>query len=264
MTRIIAVCNQKGGVGKTTTAVNLGAYLALFGKKVLLVDFDPQANASSSLGYKKGVDNRTIYHGILGQIEPHHLICGSTLLNYYFIPSDANLSGALIELVGAPERELFLRKFLAKFDNHYDYVLIDLPPSLSLLGLNGLLAAKEILIPVQTEYYSLEGLSQLLSTVEMIENNLGHNLKITGALITMHDRWGKLSQEVAQNLRKNFPYNVFETEIPRSVHLAEASSFGKPVALYAPYSTGAEAYYRLAEEVIFQEKDGLFFGQIQD
>lgn len=253
MTRVIAVCNQKGGVGKTTTAVNLGAYLALFGKKVLLVDFDPQANASSSLGYKKGVDGWTIYHGILGQAEPYHLIKGSPVFNYYFIPSDANLAGALVELVNLPEREFFLRKFLTKFGDYYDYILIDLPPSLSLLGLNGLLAAKEVLIPVQAEYYSLEGLSQLLSTIEMIRANLRHDLKITGALITMYDKWERLSQEVAENLRNNFPYHVFRTEIPCSLHLAEAPSFGKPIVLYAPHSAGAQAYYDVAEEVIQQE-----------
>jgi len=255
MTRIIAVYNQKGGVGKTATAVNLGAYLALFNKKVLLVDFDPQANASSSMGYKKNSADSTIYHGIFGQAEPNNVIKESPILNYHFIPSSADLTGALVELVNISGRELFLKNFLFKFNNYYDYILIDLPPSLSLLGLNGLLAAREILIPVQAEYYSLEGLSQLLSTIKMIQTNLRHELKIAGALITMYDRWEKLSQEVAENLRGNFPHFVFRTEIPRSFHLAEAPSFGKPIALYAPYSVGAQAYYNLTEEVIRQENE---------
>ncbi|MCL4406439.1 MAG: ParA family protein [Patescibacteria group bacterium] len=252
MARVIAVCNQKGGVGKTTTAVNLGSYLAAFGRKVLLVDFDPQANASSALGYL-APDGGTIYHGVLGAMEPRQLIRPTMILNCHFIPSANHLSGALVELVNLPEREYFLKKFIDKVKNDYDYILIDLPPTLSLLMLNGLLASGEVIIPVQAEYYSLEGLSQLLSTLELVRNNLDHDLKVAGALITMYDKWEHLSQEVAKNIRRNFPHYVFEVEIPRSVSLAEAPSFGKPILIYAPYSQGALAYRRLATEVMRQE-----------
>lgn len=251
--RILSVCNQKGGVGKTTTAVNLGAYVASFGRKVLLVDFDPQANASSAVGHITD-NNKNIYHGILGYAEPIDIIKSSQIENYFYIPSGPHLSGATVELVNADEREYFLKKFLDKTAGLYDYVIIDLPPSLSLLTINGLLASQEMIIPVQAEYYSLEGLVQLLETIEMIKTNMGHNLRIAGAVITMFDRWEQLSQEVAKNLRSNFPYPVFETEIPRSVHLAEAPSFNQPISIYAPHSAGAEAYHQLAVEVLKQEK----------
>lgn len=256
MARIIAVCNQKGGVGKTTTTVNLGAYLAIFGKRVLIIDFDPQANASSALGYVN--DNRgTIYHGIFGQVKPYDLIRGSRVENCHYIPSATHLAGAMVELVNLPEREFFLKRFLDQVSEYYNYVLIDLPPSVSLLTINGLLAASEIIIPVQAEYYSLEGLSQLLETIEMIKNNVNHDLRIAGAVVTMLDRWEQLSQEVVRNLRANFPHRVYNTEIPRSVHLAEAPSFNQPIAVYAPSSPGAVAYQKLAEEIIRDEQYGI-------
>jgi len=253
--RILSVCNQKGGVGKTTTAVNLSAYIATFGRKVLLVDFDPQANASSAMGQATGYD-KNIYHGILGYAEPSEIIKSSQIQGFFYIPSGAHLSGATVELVSVTGREFFLKNFLNKLAGKYDYVIIDLPPSLSILTINGLVASQEVLIPVQAEYYSLEGLSQLLETVEMIKENLGHNIRVSGAVITMFDRWEQLSQEVAKNLRANFPYPVFTTEIPRSVHLAEAPSFSQPISIYAPNSAGAEAYRELAAEILKQE--GLF------
>jgi len=253
--RILSVCNQKGGVGKTTTAVNLSAYIATFGRKVLLVDFDPQANASSAVGQATECD-KNIYHGILGYAEPSEIIKSSQIQGFFYIPSGAHLSGATVELVSVTGREFFLKNFLSKIAGKYDYVIIDLPPSLSILTINGLVASEEVLIPVQAEYYSLEGLSQLLETVEMIKENLGHNLRVSGAVITMFDRWEQLSQEVAKNLRANFPYPVFATEIPRSVHLAEAPSFSQPISIYAPNSAGAEAYRELAAEILKQE--GLF------
>ncbi len=251
--RILSVCNQKGGVGKTTTAVNLGAYIATMGRKVLLVDFDPQANASSAVGHIAG-NEQNIYHGILGYASPIDIIKSSRTENYFYIPAGPNLSGATVELVEAPGREYFLRRFLGQVAHFYDYVIVDLPPSLSLLTINGILASEEMIIPVQAEYYSLEGLSQLLETIEMIKINMGHNIRVAGAVITMFDRWEQLSQEVAKNLRTNFPYPVFETEIPRSVHLAEAPSFNQPISLYAPHSAGAGAYQQLAIEVLKQEK----------
>src|SRR3989344_4528354 len=258
MARVIAVCNQKGGVGKTTTAVNLSAYLALLGRRMLLVDFDPQANASSALGSNPLHTETSVYHGIFGAAEPHALLQSSPLANLHFIAAAPHLAGALVELVGLPQREYYLRNFLHHLRHEYDYILVDLPPSLSLLTVNGLAASDEALIPVQAEYYSLEGLGQLLETVNLIRKNLGHDLKIGGALITMFDKREKLSREVVKDLRRHFPHHVFQAEIPRSVALAEAPSFSKPVLLYRPDSPGALAYKRLADEVVEQEKGQSF------
>ncbi len=253
MARVIAICNAKGGVGKTTTAVNLGAYLAAMGRRVLLIDFDPQANASSALGSDPLRTGKSIYHGIINEASAENIIKPTMLFNFHFIPSAPHLAGILVEFVNLPEREYFLRKFLHSLRHQYDYIIIDLPPSLSLLTINGLIAADEVLIPVQAEYYSLEGIGQLLEIIGLIRNNLGHNLKINGALLTMYDKREHLSREVGKNLRAHFPHHVFETEIPRSVALAEAPSFSKPIILYRPDSNGAEAYRKLAEEIIFQE-----------
>lgn len=255
MARVIAVTNQKGGVGKTTTCVNLGGYLAAMGRRVLLIDFDPQANASSALGHKHSLSEPVIYHGVLGHSEPSELLKNAPILGYRYIPSNPHLTGLLVELVNAPEREYYLRKFINKIRHDYDYILVDLPPSLSLLTVNGLAAADEIMIPVQAEYYSLEGLGQLLQTVALVKNNMGHNLKVAGAIITMYDKRERLAREVAKELRRHFPHHVYEAEIPRSVSLAEAPSFAKPIILYAPRSSGALAYRRLAEEVITQEEN---------
>lgn len=256
MARVIAICNQKGGVGKTTTSINLGAYLAALGKKVLVIDFDPQANASSGLGISPRFLKESVYHALFGYVEGHKVIKQSSLVNLHIIPASPDLAGALVELVDHPEREFVLRRFVNSLRHNYHYILIDLPPSLSLLTINGLVAADEVLIPIQAEYYSLEGLGQLLETIEMINQNLETNIKIMGAVITMFNKRETLSRDVARDVRRHFPHHVFQIEIPRSISLAEAPSFAKPIILYDPSCTGAKAYELLAREVIALENGG--------
>ena len=251
MARVIAIFNHKGGVGKTTTAVNLSAYLGMLGYKTLLVDFDPQYNATMGVGVRH-VSHETIYHALLGGRKPEEVIKQTYLANLYIIPASADLSGALIELVTLPEREWYLKKFVDRIEHTYDYILIDLGPSLNLLTINGLLAASEVIIPIQCEFYSLEGVNQLVKTLELIKNNIGHDIKIGGALLTMYDKREKLSREVAREIRRRFPYSIYEVEIPKSVALAEAPQYQKPIMLYAPQSSGALAYERLAREIVTQ------------
>lgn len=253
MAKVISICNQKGGVGKTTTAVNLSAYLALAGRKVLLIDFDPQGNASSGLGFSPSLEQKSIYHGFLNYESFENLVKNTALYNHHLIPSNQHLAGALVELVDLPEREFYLRKFINRIRHNYDYIIIDLPPSLSLLTLNGLVASDEVLIPVQSEYYSLEGIGQLLEIIDLINNNLGQQLKIAGAVLTMYDKKRKLNREVADNVKKYFPHIVFEVKIPRCAALAESPSFGKSIVLYRPDSSGALAYEKLAKEIISLE-----------
>lgn len=257
MTRVISICNAKGGVGKTTTAMNVAAYLAALGKKTLLIDFDPQANAASGLGINPREITDSIYHGILGYATHTDLIKKIPVLDLHIIPANEHLAGALVELVNMPEREYYLRRFVNDIRPNYDYIIIDLPPSLSLLTINGLVASEEVLIPIQAEYYSLEGLGQLLETINLINGNFdlpGGTLKIAGGLITMYDKREKLSREIEREVRRHFPHYVYETMIPRAIALAEAPSFGKPVILYDPNSPGALAYERLAREIIYQEE----------
>lgn len=251
MARVISICNQKGGVGKTTTSMNLSAYLALLGKKTLLIDFDPQYNATVGVGALH-MPEETIYHSLLAGIAPERVIKTTYLSNLEIVPASSELAGALIELVTIPDREIQLRKFVDHVRSRYDFIIIDLGPSLNLLTINGLMAADEVLIPIQCEYYALEGLTQLLQTIDLVRENLGHPIKVGGALLTMYDKRERLSRDIAREVRRHFPYHVFDVEIPRSVGLAEAPRYKKPIMLYAPQSPGASAYERLAQEVIEQ------------
>ncbi len=257
MARVIAILNQKGGVGKTTTAMNLSAYLALSGKRTLLVDFDPQFNATVGMGVTHAPDE-TIYHLLFTEQELSQAVKQTSLFNLDMIPASADLAGALVEMIEVSEREWMLRRLIDRLRDKYDFIFIDLGPSLNLLTVNGLLAANEVIVPIQCEYYSLEGLGQLVQTITLIRENLSHPLKVTGALLTMFDKREKLSREVAREVRKRFPHHVFDVEIPRSVSLAEAPSYRKPIMLYDPQSTGAQAYERLAREVVrYAEEDSL-------
>ncbi len=254
MARVISVVNAKGGVGKSTTAVNLGAYLAALGKYVLLVDLDPQANATVGLGVDWRKLDKHLYHSLANFIEPDEVVRRTGLFGYDILPAAPALAGAGIELVNTERREWRLYELLRKIRTNYDYIIVDSPPSLGLLTLNGLVAAEEVIIPVQCEYYALEGLGQLLETINLIRDNLGRDLKIKGALLTMYDRRQKLSQDVAKEVRRNFPGYVFSAVIPRSVSLAEAPSFGKTILQYAPASSGSYAYRELAQEIINLDK----------
>ena len=250
MARIIAVCNQKGGVGKSNVATNLPVFLAALGKKTLLVDMDPQANATLSLGFTPRNLPLSIYHALMGQITPSAIIRKSPFFGYEIMPASPDLAGATVELVSLDTREFKLRQLLEKVQEPYDFIIIDSPPSLGLLTVNVLCASQEVLIPVQCEYLALEGLSQLLATINLVKEHLQYDLKITGALLTMYNRNNRLSREVAKEVRRGFPGYVFETVIPRQVALAEAPRFGKTILQYAPLSLAAQSYRELAQELI--------------
>lgn len=250
MARIINICNEKGGVGKTTTTVNLAAYLVAMGKYVLLVDLDPQANATGGLGVKIGDDHLNIYHSLVGDESPGSYLRKTSLFGYDLLPASSSLAGATVELASLDSREFRLKQTLNSIRTNYDYVLIDSPPSLGLLTINGLAAAEEVIIPVQCEYYALEGLGNLLKTIELVRESLNPQLKIAGALLTMYDKRNRLARAVVKEVQKNFPGRVFETLIPRSISLAEAPSFGKTILQFDPDSKAGRAYRQLAEEVI--------------
>ncbi len=254
MGKIISVVNQKGGVGKTTTAINLGAYLAAAGKQVLLVDVDPQANATSGLGIDHRKLEQGIYDALIGNVEINKVIKRTLENNYYLAPATLTLAGASVELITLDDREYRLMKVLESVRQDYDYIIIDGPPSLGLLTINSLVAADQILIPIQSEYYALEGLSQLLETIFLIQNNLKPSLGILGAVVTMYDRRNRLSELVKNELHQYFPNRVFNSVIPRSVRLAEAPSYGRTILQYDPKSSGARAYESLAKEIIALEK----------
>jgi chromosome partitioning protein len=253
MTITYSFVNQKGGVGKTTTVVNLGAYLAEAGKKVLLVDLDPQANATACLGVEKVLQGT--YDTLLGRITPTDCILHNSRLKISLLPSTPALAGARVELIELPEREHRMRKALEHLNHRFDYILIDCPPSLGLLTVNGLLAALQgIIIPIQCEYLALEGLSQLMHTLEHARKRLHPNLIIRGMLLTMFDRRTNLARDVVEEVKNHFPEKVFKSIIPRSVRLAEAPSHGLPISVFAPNSTGAIAYQALAEEILEVDK----------
>lgn len=255
MGKIISIVNQKGGVGKTTTAVNLGAYLSYLGKHVLLVDIDPQANATSGVG----IDHKNLEHGIyealIGDKEIFEVIKHTLHERFKVAPATISLAGAGIELVNMEDREFKLAKILNSVKNEYDYIIVDGPPSLGLLTVNSLVAADEVLIPIQSEYYALEGLGQLLNTIGLVQNNLKPELGIMGAVITMFDRRNRLSGLVMNELYQYFPNKVFRSIIPRSVRLAEAPSYGRTILQYDPKSRGGRAYEKLAREIIDNERN---------
>ncbi|MFA6424494.1 MAG: AAA family ATPase [Candidatus Magasanikbacteria bacterium] len=250
MSVIISVVNQKGGVGKTTTAVNLAAGLSEAGKFVLLVDLDPQGNATSGLGIKYRELQTGLYHALMGQSRIHDVVTNTSHPGLRVVPATPDLAGANVELVSVDGRERKLSDLLDEVKHAYDYVLIDCPPSLGILTLNGLVAADHILIPVQAEYYALEGLGQLLKTVELVKENIKPELSVLGAVVTMFDGRNKLSEEVMNDLYKFFPNNIFRSVIPRTVRLAEAPSFGKSIFHYEPKGKGAKAYERLSREIL--------------
>ncbi len=250
MARIIGLVNQKGGVGKSTSAINILSYLAAQGKYVLLVDIDPQANATSGIGVNVREVPLNLYHSLVGGLLPEEVIRQTGLFGYDVMPAAPDLAGATIELVSMDNREFRLYELLRRIRTNYDYILIDCPPSLGLLTVNGLVAADEVIIPVQCEYYALEGLGQLLKTIELVQDNLGSPIKIKGALLTMFDRRNRLSRQVRKEMERNFAGHVFETVIPRCVKLAEAPGFGQSIIQYNPHSKGGRAYKQLAQEII--------------
>ncbi len=255
MPKVIAVVNQKGGVGKTTTTINLAAHLAELGKFVLIVDMDPQGNATSGLGINRDQLSHGIYEALARQKRIHDVIYNTSHEGLRIAPATQHLAGASVELVDIERREFQLRDLISEISHGYDYVLIDCPPSLGLLTVNSLVAADELLIPVQAEYYALEGLGQLLQTIDLVKTHIHPELSVLGAVLTMFDKRTRLSTEVMNELYKFFPDNIFRSVIPRSVRLAEAPSFGKSILHYEPKGKGSKAYERLARELLDRQSN---------
>lgn len=250
MGRIIAIANQKGGVGKTTTAINLSAALAELNQKILVIDVDPQGNTTSGFGLDKNELDKTIYELMLGEYEIEDCIIKDVLDNLSILPSNVELAAAEIELIGIDEKEYILKKQVAKVREEYDFVIIDCPPSLNMLTVNAMTTADTVLVPIQCEYYALEGLSQLLHTVDLVKERLNPSLEMEGVVFTMYDARTNLSLQVVENVKNNLEQTIYKTIIPRNVRLAEAPSHGLPINIYDPKSAGAESYQLLAEEVI--------------
>ena len=253
MGRVIAVANQKGGVGKTTTAINLSACLAEKGQKVLAIDMDPQGNMTSGLGIDKDEVEKNIYDLMIGQVGVEEVLQKEAIENLDIIPTSIDLSAAEIELIGVDDKEFIIRNAIAPIKDNYDYIIIDCPPSLSMLTINAMTTADSVLVPIQCEYYALEGLSQLIHTIDLVKDRLNNDLEIEGVVFTMYDARTNLSLQVVENVKENLQQNIYKTIIPRNVRLAEAPSYGQPITLYDSRSTGAEAYRLLAEEVINRE-----------
>lgn len=249
MGRIIAIANQKGGVGKTTTSTNLSACLAEMNKKVLLIDIDPQGNATSGVGVDKNQLENTVYEMIIGECKLEECILKNVIDNLDLLPSNVNLSGAEIDLIGVESREFILKESIDKIKDNYDFVIIDCPPSLNMLTVNAMTTADSVLVPIQCEYYALEGLSQLIHTINLVKERLNPGLEIEGVVFTMYDARTNLSLQVVENVKENLKQNVYKTIIPRNIRLAEAPSHGLPINLYDSKSAGAESYRLLAEEV---------------
>ena len=254
MSKVIAICNQKGGVGKTTTTINLATSLAISGKHILLIDIDPQGNATSGLGIDKHTIKSSVYDLIIDEADPRDIIIKTVVDNLSLIPSNLSLTGAEVELVGIMGREYRLKKALASIQLEYDFILIDCPPSLGLLTVNALSAANSVLIPIQCEYYALEGLGQLSSTINLVRENLNQSLIIEGVLLTMADYRTNLTNEVIREVRSFFKGKVYETVIPRNIRLTEAPGFGKPIALYDKNSIGAQKYNDFTNELLGVKK----------
>lgn len=250
MGRIIAIANQKGGVGKTTTSINLSASLAAKGKKVLVIDTDPQGNTTSGFGIEKNELEDTIYELILGECSIRDCIISNVIKNVSVVPSNVNLAAAEIELIGVDKKEFILKNEVDYVKDDYDFIIIDCPPSLNMLTINSMTTADSVLVPIQCEYYALEGLSQLIHTINLVKERLNPNLNIDGVVFTMYDSRTNLSMQVVENVKQNLNQKVYNTLIPRNIRLAEAPSYGMPINMYDPKSAGAEAHMQLAEEVI--------------